>query len=147
MMKRYTLLAIAIAIIGLTTGCNRNSHVAISGPNVTRAEMVGTWQITYNPGGGKGVGKATLVLNVDGTFNQTFTPTGGKPLQNKGKWTYPTKTGEPFIELYDYVSYVEEGGRKLAKSPRKLNHLIVRTYWDDCEIWIKPDGFKFEKRR
>lgn len=142
-MKRYSLFALMIVLIVLTTSCNY-----LFG-KLTRADMVGVYQVNYNPYGGVGFGKEILTLNVDGTFEQTFTPTGGKPVHNKGSWTFDGSVpSNPELYLKDHVEYLE-GGDKVAKKPVKSgSHTTM--YW--TKRWIKiiineDQGEYYEKSR
>ncbi len=76
--------------------------------------MIGTYEARYEDyHGGKVFAKETLVLNVNGTYEQTFVPTHGKGWQHTGQWTLDNSQGSSSVNLYDYWAGVDYDGNVL----------------------------------
>lgn len=109
MIPRYIWVGTALALLMLIIGCGMD-------PDVPDSKVPGLYTVTYS-----GTTPATerLVLNADGTYEQTFTPKTGKPWKHTGQWSLDRSSGRPEVCLNDYMEGLDIWQNRLLPKPKR----------------------------
>lgn len=132
--------SVALMLVSvLLAGCGVQS--------VPKNAIPGTYEITYEPHSGTVLGVERLVIKADGTFEQTFTPTGSKAWTNTGRWTVDTSKGQTIIHLCDYMEALDEWDSQVRPHPKRTDlHTSVSYSYGTINITTNDDlGYHLRK--
>jgi len=143
-LRQWTMVALAAWIAISIAGCGPFDRP--SGP-VSRGDAIGTYRVRYEPYRGVYLGKETLVLRPDTTYEQIFTPATGRVARNTGTWTFSQASAGPEIYLDGLMHYLDESYDHLAKPPKRLGMFTgVAKHGKHVSILINDDlGLWYEK--
>lgn len=99
--------AVALVTLFLLAGCATPMRV-------TSGTMIGTYEARYRDFHGRPSAKETLVIRIDGTYQQTFVSTRGKRWKHAGRWVLDNSQGSSTMDLHDYWRGVDDDGNVLA---------------------------------
>jgi hypothetical protein len=108
-------------VVLLISGCGPGDRP--SDP-VSRRDMVGVYHGKWEPYPGRVLGRETLTLRRDGTYEQVFVSSGGRACKNAGKWSLERNTGGPMLFLENAGQYLDPWHDKLAAKPSYVNTWI-----------------------
>lgn len=146
-MTSKTLTTVMVMVIcGILCGCG--PAWAPRG-NLKRGDLIGTYRVTYNQYYGMYLGKETLVLKPDSTFEQTFIEPHGKTRHNNGTWKWAPDPSEGYsLELDGLAKNLNDEYDKVAVKPIKTN-ISDAPRSHGRHIWITIDedlGIYYEKK-
>lgn len=138
-----TVVVLGLAAAILVAGCGPFDRPSAS---VSERDVIGTFRITWEPYAGVNLGRETLTLKRDHSFEQVFYPGRGKPRKNSGRWTLEPRAR---ITLEGYVQYIDNGGwSKLAINPKPANlYTGISKYGKTLSIGFNDDmGLWYRKK-
>lgn len=97
------------------------AHIAGCGQNLTKHELVGIYEITYEPYPGTVLGTEKLTLNRDGTFEQSFKPIHGKARRNSGSWKIDYMDNDECVLLEGEIASLDVWGTHINLARKKQN--------------------------
>lgn len=108
--------------------------------NTKRSDLIGTYCVTYNQYAGVYLGKETLVLKPNSTFEQTFTPPHGSVRHNTGKWSWSRgPQGEYELNLDGLAEHLDPSrSGKVAAKPTRTN-VFTGIHRRGNRIWLTID--------
>lgn len=127
-MKSFIPLALLICLCCIS-GCGPS-------PKVNAAALVGTYQAKFSFATG------TLVLNANGTYQQTVALKAGKTLTTSGRWRF-YNNGDDRIELQNFLSAENAGGLITPRITRTTFNASVESYSDGLDIIVNGDLNEF----
>ncbi|MEI6512503.1 MAG: hypothetical protein WCO51_04410 [bacterium] len=136
---RDSTLILVICMVIMLFGCRQNETY------LSKADIIGSYEIVYKHVeiNGQNLGKEVLTLKDNGTFEQTFYPSGGRESNNKGIWYIKNSVIDELginqeVVMTGYVEYVvDRDGDKVAIPPPIDKYPEYwGVHWNQHSIWF-----------
>lgn len=141
------LLSVTICVVGIGAFYfHRNWPISALSSSIDRADLVGKYSITWIPAGGKILGRETLILNDNGTFNQIFKSSKGAIRRNSGKWKWDSSS--KMLVLDDIKLYVDESDKVNLNAKSTSVSTDAIKQFDQIWLIVNEDlGYYYKKNK